>query len=60
MQRCQTFWPGSASPQFRAAILPAAMRTVLLALREDDEDQDDDPDSWAQRWFRFAGGPGGR
>ena len=41
-------------PGFRAAILPAAMRTVLLALRDDDEDQDDDPDSWAQRWFRFA------
>ena len=41
-------------PDFRAAILPAAMRTVLLALRDDDEDQDDDPDSWAQRWFRFA------
>jgi hypothetical protein len=42
-------------PNFRAAILPAAMRTVLLALRDDEEDQDDDPDSWAQRWFRFAG-----
>jgi hypothetical protein len=41
-------------PGFRAAILPAAMRTVLLALRDDDEDQDDDPDSWSQRWFRFA------
>jgi hypothetical protein len=41
-------------PNFRAAILPAAMRTVLLALRDDEEDQDDDPDSWSQRWFRFA------
>ena len=41
-------------PALRAAILPAAMRTVLLALREDDEDQDDDPDSWSQRWFHFA------
>ena len=41
-------------PGFRAAILPAAMRTVLLELRDDDEDQDDDPDSWSQRWFRFA------
>ena len=30
------------------------MRTVLLALRDDEEDQDDDPDSWSQRWFRFA------
>jgi hypothetical protein len=42
-------------PDFRAAILPAAMRTVLLALSDDEEDQDDDPDSWSQRWFRFAG-----
>jgi len=42
-------------PSFLAAILPAAMRTVLLALRDDEEDQDDDPDSWSQRWFRFAG-----
>jgi hypothetical protein len=42
-------------PIFRAAILPAAMRTVLLALSDDEEDQDDDPDSWSQRWFRFAG-----
>jgi hypothetical protein len=41
-------------PEFRAAILPAAMRTVLLALRDEDVDQEDDPDSWAQRWFRFA------
>jgi hypothetical protein len=41
-------------PGFRVAILPAAMRTVLLALREEDVDQEDDPDSWAQRWFRFA------
>jgi hypothetical protein len=41
-------------PAFRAAILPAAMRTVLLALRDEDVDQDDDLDSWAQRWFRFA------
>lgn len=41
-------------PGFRAAILPAAMRTVLLELRDDDEDQDDDADSWSQRWFRFA------
>jgi hypothetical protein len=41
-------------PGFRVAILPAAMRTVLLALRDDDVDQEDDPDSWAQRWFRFA------
>ena len=41
-------------PGFRAAILPAAMRTVLLELRDDDEDQEDDPDSWSQRWFRFA------
>ena len=41
-------------PGFRAAILPAAMRTVLLALREKDVDQEDDPNSWAQRWFRFA------
>ena len=42
-------------PGFRAAILPAAMRTVLLALSDDEEDQDDDADSWSQRWFRFAG-----
>jgi hypothetical protein len=42
-------------PSFRAAILPAAMRTVLLALRDDEEDQDYDPDLWSQRWFRFAG-----
>lgn len=41
-------------PGFRAAILPPAMRTVLLHLRDDDEDQDDDPDLWSQRWFRFA------
>jgi hypothetical protein len=41
-------------PILRAAILPAAMRTVLLELRDDDEDEDDDPDSWSQRWFRFA------
>ena len=41
-------------PEFRVAILPAAMRTVLLALRDEDVDQEDDPDSWAQRWFRFA------
>jgi hypothetical protein len=41
-------------PGFRAAILPAAMRTVLLSLRDEDVDQDDDLDSWAQRWFRFA------
>jgi hypothetical protein len=40
-------------PGFRVAILPAAMRTVLLALRDEDVDQEDDPDSWAQRWFRF-------
>jgi hypothetical protein len=46
-------------PGFRAAILPAAMRTVLLGLRDDDEDQDDDPDSWQQRWFRFAAGLAG-
>lgn len=41
-------------PSFRAAILPAAMRTALLQLRDDDEDQDDPSDSWSQRWFRFA------
>jgi hypothetical protein len=41
-------------PGFRAAILPPAMRTVPLAL-SDEEDQDDDADSWSQRWFRFAG-----
>lgn len=41
-------------PGLRAAILPAAMRTVLLALRDDEPDQDVDLDSWAQRWFRFA------
>lgn len=41
-------------PELRAAILPAAMRTVLLALRDEDVDQEDDPDSWVQRWFRFA------
>jgi hypothetical protein len=46
-------------PSFRAAILPAAMRTVLLELRDDDDDQDDDPDSWSQRWFRFAEGLAG-
>jgi hypothetical protein len=44
----------SRHPSFRAAILSAAMRTVLLALRDDEEDQDDDPDSWSQRWFRFT------
>jgi hypothetical protein len=38
-------------PNFRAAILPAAMRTVLLALRDDEEDQDDDrPALVALRW----------
>ena len=42
-------------PGFRAAILPPAMRTVLLALSDDEEDQDDDAESWSQRWFRFAG-----
>ena len=41
-------------PTFRAAILPAAMRTALLHLGDDDHDQDDDPDSWSQRWLRFA------
>jgi hypothetical protein len=41
-------------PEFRVAILPTAMRTVLLALCDEDVDQEDDPDSWAQRWFRFA------
>jgi hypothetical protein len=41
-------------PELRVAILPAAMRTVLLTLRDEDVDQEDDPDSWAQRWFRFA------
>jgi hypothetical protein len=41
-------------PSVLAAILPAAMRTVLLALRDEDVDQEDDLDSWAQRWFRFA------
>ena len=41
-------------PHFCAAILPAAMRTALLHLRDDDQDQDDDPNSWSQRWLRFA------
>jgi hypothetical protein len=41
-------------PSLRAAILPAAMRTVLLELGDDEVDQDEDPDSWRQRWFRFA------
>lgn len=41
-------------PDVRATVLPAAMRTVLFGLWRRNEDLDDDDDSWAQRWFRFA------
>ena len=50
--------PRFRQPELRAAILPAAMRTVLLelAMRDADADQEDDPDSWIQRWLHFAEG----
>lgn len=50
------------TPVFRALVLPAAMRTVLLQLwwRGIEPEADDEPDeSWSRRWLDFAAGLAG-
>jgi hypothetical protein len=45
------------TPGFRAQVLPAAMRTVLLELWRQNENPDEDEsaeESWTRRWFDFA------
>lgn len=55
--------PGAASrfehdPVFRALILPAALRQVLMTLclarQADDSDDDEDDGDWTTDWIRFA------